>query len=129
MDGRRLRIRHVVALGAAVWAATGFYRVGPAQRGVVQVFGRAGASVGSGPHWTWPWPIGRVTRIEGDRVRSVQLGVSVIETLTGRRPSDARTQFMTGDQGLVQILVRAQYTVRDDRAYLFAVTPAVAEQM
>jgi len=133
MNAKRVttrRLLSVAAVLAAIWLATGLYKVRSEERAVVQVFGAVvDHRVPAGLHWRWPWPIGRATVLASDRVRSVQFGVSQIETVTGRRASDARTQYMTADQGLVQVLVRAQYTIKDERDYLFSVSPELAERM
>ena len=127
------RLVWVVGIAIGVWFASGLFRVGSHERAVVREFGRVTSVPAGGLHWTWPWPIGEVVRLEPDKVRSVQVGMSDLATLTGRRASDARTQYMTGDQGLAQVLVRVQYIVRTGRGdlanYLFRVSPAVAERM
>ena len=129
MKTRRVPALLVFVLAVVGWQATGFYKVRSEQRAVVQRFGKVVDLREGGLHWTLPWPLGRVTMVASDEVRSVQLGLSQVEMVTGRRASDPRTQYLSADQGLVQILVRAQYTVRDEREYLFAVTPDEAERM
>jgi membrane protease subunit HflK len=125
----RTTIVTVLGIAVAVWQGTGLYKVRSEQRAVVQRFGRVVDLREGGLHWTMPWPMGRVTVVASDEVRSVQLGLSQVELVTGRRASDPRTQYLSADQGLVQMLVRAQYTVRDERDFLFAVTPDEAERM
>ena len=45
----------------AIWLLNGFYQIGPAERGVIQRFGKlVGEPRGEGWGWRFPWPIEKV---------------------------------------------------------------------
>ncbi|MGH2570072.1 MAG: FtsH protease activity modulator HflK, partial [bacterium] len=55
---RRLAIRVVPLLAAAVWLWSGFYKVEPEELAVVKRFGRVvERAMPSGLHWRLPWPV------------------------------------------------------------------------
>jgi len=89
----------------AVWAATGFYRVGAAERGVVTRFGRYVETTMPAWHWRYPWPIESVRIVDVARVESI----------------DDKTRMLTSDENLVDISVAVQYRRSDPVKYLFNV--------
>ena len=72
----------VLALGG--YALSGVTVIGPDERAVVRRFGRAlPDDIGPGLHWTWPWPVDSVTRLQPDRIYTVEVGFRA--TQLGRR--------------------------------------------
>src|SRR5262249_55461690 len=120
------------------YAASGLTRVGPEEWAVVRRFGRPlDDDLGPGLHWRWPWPVEEVTRLQPDRVHSVEIGFRSTPGRTSgpaalgwssphagdgvsRYPEEA--VLMTGDGNLVEVQATVRYTVRDPRTYLFAVS-------
>ena len=92
-------------LVAAIWLATGFYRVDAAERGVVTQFGLYQTSTEPGLRWHLPWPIERVER------------VNINEVI----PFKQQTRMLTADENIVVVDLVVQYRRADPVKYLFNV--------
>lgn len=101
--GRMVVIAAVVATIA--WAASGFYTIREAERGVVTRLGKLSHIVQPGLNW-------KPTFI--DRVRAVN-----IESV---RELAASGVMLTADENVVRVEMNVQYRVTDPAAYLFSVT-------
>ncbi|MFQ5808571.1 MAG: FtsH protease activity modulator HflK [Armatimonadota bacterium] len=111
--------RLVVGALALAYAATGVYFVRPNEQAVVRRFGKVIAeSVPPGMHYRLPYPFERVDRVTV-RARRVAVGFSIADSVTGRQPSAAEAQFLTGDRTVVDIQLMVQYAVREPARYLF----------
>ncbi|EXJ14222.1 FtsH protease activity modulator HflK [Imhoffiella purpurea] len=89
-----------------IYLASGFYSVGPEQRGVLYRFGRMlDDRVLPGMHYRLPWPIERVERLATTAVRSIELDLSegAGERLQG--------ELTSGDLGLAAVALVLQYTI------------------
>ena len=95
----------VLGLVVLGWAATGFYQVDDAERGVVLRFGRYVSSSEPGLGWHLPWPI--------ERVEVVNTGEVV--------PFSQQTPMLTADENIVVVDVVVQYRRADPVKYLFNV--------
>jgi membrane protease subunit HflK len=104
--GSSRRTLGIVLLAAIVlWLATGYYQIGPSERGVVQRFGRYIAIEQPGYLWRWPRPIETVTKLD----------VSNPEAL------DSKALMLTTDQSLIDVSWSVQYRISDPLRYLFHV--------
>jgi membrane protease subunit HflK len=63
-----------VGILAAVWMASGLYKVQPAEQGVVMLFGKYVQTTGPGLHWFFPTPIGQVITPDVERINPVEIG-------------------------------------------------------
>jgi modulator of FtsH protease HflK len=102
-DGRVFVLLGVLAL--AVWLMTGFYQVDPAERGVVQRFGRFNEVTDPGPRWHLPSPIETVSKVNISNVNSI----------------DYQSRMLTSDVNLVSISCAIQYQYADPQRVLFKV--------
>src|SRR5579864_779980 len=102
-SGRGTAALALVALAVAVWLGSGYYQVGPSERGIVQRFGRYVATVQPGNGWHWPRPIDTMTKVN----------VANIEAL------DSKAAMLTSDQNLINIGWSVQYRIGDPLRYLF----------
>ncbi|ALM51755.1 FtsH protease activity modulator HflK [Halomonas huangheensis] len=94
----------LLVIGAAIWAASGFYLVDQSERGVVLRFGKFQEVVNPGLQWNPPL-IDDVRMVNVTRVRSV-----------------SQTQSMlTQDENIVSVEISAQYQVADPRSYMLNV--------
>lgn len=93
----------------ALWLIfTSFHSIAPGQRGVVTRLGRYSATLGPGVSLTLPSPIDRVTKIDVENIRSVDLG------------TDSGNDLMiTGDQNLIDIAYSVRWNIRTPELYLF----------
>jgi modulator of FtsH protease HflK len=115
-----------VALGLlAVWVLSGVYLVAPDQQAVETLFGRVVAPrVMPGLHYALPWPVERVTKLKVRQLQRLVVGGDLADGVLGRTPS-LTSQFVTGDQNIINARVVVQYSVGVPADYLFqAQTPA-----
>jgi modulator of FtsH protease HflK len=113
--GRRLYL----FLLAAVWIASGTYLVRPDQQAVVTTFGAVTASqVSPGLHYALPWPIDRVYKLKVHQLRRAVIGGDAADAVLGRLQPGS-SQFLTGDQNLINVRVAVQYSVAQPKNFLF----------
>jgi Cu+-exporting ATPase len=121
-------------LVAAV-ALSGLTVIAPDEIGIVRRFGRVlPEDLEPGPHWRWPWPVETVSRVQRQRVFTVEVGFRTIpgsgtalttrtwaSTHAGdgllRMPDEA--VMITGDGNLLELQCSVRYVIRNPRAYLF----------
>lgn len=87
------------------WAATGFYRVDEAERGVVQRFGAFTKQTNPGLHWHLPYPIETVDLVNANAISNYAY----------------ETEMLTADEQYVFIDMVVQYRRSDPYAYSFNV--------
>ena len=103
-----------------LYLLTGVYVVKTDEQGVVRTLGRASTEPARpGLHYRCPPPFSRLNKVKVYQRKRVSVGFSIADQATGRKPSAAETQFLTGDQNLVNIEMLLQYSIHDPRAYLF----------
>lgn len=95
----------IVVVIALLWAATGFYKVQEAERGVILRFGAHVDTVGSGLHWHLPMPIESVEK------------VNVAE----RRQVPYKATVLTQDENIIELQGSLQYRIDNAENYLFNV--------
>ena len=94
-----------IAVLAVLWLAFNtFVLVTEQQRGVVLRFGSYSRVLQPGPHFKWPWPIERVTKVEATQVKTFTESVPVL----------------TRDENIVRVEINVQYRVGDPKLYLFS---------
>ena len=104
---------------AAVWALSGIYLVAPDQQAVETLFGKVVAPrVMPGLHYALPWPIQSVARLKVRQLQRLVVGGEMADTALGRTPPLA-SQFLTGDQNIINVRVVVQYSVSVPADYLF----------
>lgn len=97
----------VAAAAVIIWAATGFYTIKEADRGVVTRFGKFRHLVEPSLHWK-PTFIDSVQAVNIESVR--ELAASGV--------------MLTSDENVVRVEMNVQYRVTDPQRYLFSVTSA-----
>lgn len=105
LGGRVFGIAAVAAV--VIWAATGFYTIKEAERGVVTRFGKFSHLVEPGLNWK-PTFIDNVTAVNVESVR--ELAASGV--------------MLTSDENVVRVEMNVQYRVTDPERYLFSVASA-----
>jgi membrane protease subunit HflK len=99
------------AIGAILllWLVlTSTHVVAPGQRGVVNRFGRYSATLSPGVGFTLPSPIDRVTKIDVENIRSIDLG-----------STEGNDLMLTGDQNLLDIAYSVRWNIRTPELYLY----------
>lgn len=102
-----------------LWLLSGVYLVAPDQQAVETLFGKVVAPrVMPGLHYALPWPVERVIRLKVRQQQRLVVGGDVPDTVLGRtRP--LFSQFITGDQNIINMRVVVQYSVGVPVNYLF----------
>ena len=109
----------VIAAIVVLWAASGFYRVLPDERGVVLRFGAYNRETDPGLNYHLPAPIESVLTPSVTRVNRTEIGYRSGETRTsgGARPEEAL--MLTGDENIVDINFTVFWVIKSARDYLF----------
>jgi membrane protease subunit HflK len=122
---------------AAVWLATGIYRVEPDQQGLVLRFGAYAYSAPPGLNYHAPWPIESVLILPVTRINRVEIGFRSAtddepeitprtpegreEPARGLPPRDLveESLMLTGDENIVDINASVFWRISDASAYAF----------
>lgn len=96
-----------LAIIAILWALSGIFVVGPAEKAVILKFGKYVETVGPGPHWI-PRIISTKIVLDVDRVSDYSYSA----------------QMLTKDENLVSVSIAVQYKIGDLENYLFNVADA-----
>lgn len=94
-----------VMIAVALWLASGYYQIGPSERGVVQRFGRFVAVEQPGHIWRWPRPIETVNKLDVANPEGVE----------------AKALMISADQSLIDVSWSVQFRISDPLRYLFHV--------
>ncbi len=116
-----------VLLLVLLWFASGLYVVGPGERGVVLLFGRAVEQTEPGLRYHLPWPIQSHELVDVAQVRRAEIGFRNGGEASARRSGRGGTQtiphealMLTGDENIVDVQLFVQYRVQDPVKFLFA---------
>jgi membrane protease subunit HflK len=112
-------LRRAAVAITAVWLLTSVFLVAPDEQAVVTRFGAVvEPRVMPGIHLSLPWPIDRVARLKVQQLQRLVLGGdSPASTPDGTR--SLQSQWMTGDQNIINMRVVVQYSVSAPVDYLF----------
>jgi len=102
-----------------LWVLSGIYLVNPDQQAVETMFGKVVAPrVLPGLHYAWPWPIESVTKLKVRQLQRLVVGGDLPDSVLGRTQPLA-SQFISGDQNIINMRVVVQYSVGIPADYLF----------
>jgi Cu+-exporting ATPase len=117
----------LVLLAGVVYGLSGLTAIGPDEVGVVRRFGRPlTPELEPGLSWCWPWPIDTVTRVQPDRIRTVEVGFrsapgaavpadglswSSAHGGTGFLRIPDESVMITGDGNLVELQASVRYAI------------------
>lgn len=109
---------------AAVWLASGFYRVQTNQEGVVLLFGKLYNKTTPGLHWFWPAPIGHALTPDITNVRRLEVGyrsASEAARRANRGTVDVPEEslILTSDQNISDVDFAVFWYVKDAEQFLF----------
>lgn len=112
--------RRNVAIGLVVlWLLSGLYVVPPQEQAVETVFGAVtDGRVLPGVHYNAPWPAGSVYRLKVRQLQRAVIGGEIADRVT-RQADPLASQFLTGDQNIIQVNTVVQYSVSEPVDYLF----------
>jgi membrane protease subunit HflK len=102
-----------------LWLLSGTFLVQPDQQAVVTRFGAVtDPRVSPGLHYALPWPIDRVYKLKVRQTRRLAIGGDLTDGVLGRS-QPAASQFVTGDQNIINASVVVQYSIGDPALFLF----------
>jgi modulator of FtsH protease HflK len=111
--------RQAVAGALVLWILSGAYIVETDQQAVVTRFGAvAEPRVFPGVHYALPWPVESVWKLRVRQLRRLVIGGEAADLVLGRTEAQA-SQFLTGDQNIIQMRVVVQYSVGVPADFLF----------
>jgi membrane protease subunit HflK len=108
-------------LGGAVllWLLSGVFIVQTDRQAVVTRFGAVvEPRVLPGVHYALPWPVDRVDKLKVQQLQRLVIGGEATDLVLGRTQPLA-SQFLTGDQNIINMRVVVQYSVGVPQDYLF----------
>jgi membrane protease subunit HflK len=117
----------IILAAAAVilvlWAATGIYRVGPDELGVVQRFGAYRETTVPGLHYHLPSPIESVETPKVTLVNRTEIGLAGESSIRGstRQELPEEALMLTGDENIVDINVTVLWVIKNAQDYLFKI--------
>jgi len=95
----------------ALWILfTSVHRIGPQQRGVVTVFGRYASTLRPGIGFSLPYPLGGVTKLDVEEIRTV--------SIPGR---EGENLILTGDQNVIDLAYSVRWNIKSPELYLFQI--------
>jgi membrane protease subunit HflK len=113
--------RLIVLVAVAIYILSGIYVVQPDERGVISRLGRVvAADVQPGIHYRIPWPIDSVARPQVTAVKRMSIGYKIVDQVRGLSPEPRETQFVTGDENIIEVQLLVQYVVKDPARFLYA---------
>src|SRR5205823_297253 len=103
----------------ALWILTSVYLVAPEQQAVVTRFGSVvEPRVMPGIHLSLPWPIDVVSKLKVQQLQRLVVGGDIPDGVLGRT-QPLQSQWITGDQNIINMRVVVQYSVSVPADYLF----------
>ena len=113
--------RLIVLVAVAIYLLSGIYVVQPDERGVIARFGKVvTANVQPGIHYRIPWPVDTVARPQVTAVKRMSIGYKIVDQVRGLTPEPRETQFVTGDENIIEVQLLIQYVVKDPALFLYA---------
>ncbi|MSV27736.1 MAG: FtsH protease activity modulator HflK [Bryobacterales bacterium] len=118
-EAQRGRFKQAAYAAASIWLLTSIFLVAADQQAVVTRFGKVvEPRVPPGIHLALPWPIERVTKLKVQQLRRLVVGGDLPDSVLGRAQPLA-SQFLTGDQNIINLRVAVQYSVGVPADYLY----------
>jgi modulator of FtsH protease HflK len=107
--GGRPWIVYGIAIVALLWIAfTSIHRIGPNEKGVVTTLGAHTGTIQPGIGFSWPYPIGAVSKVDVTGIRDLQIPGGRTENL-----------ILTGDQNVINLGYTVRWTISSPELYLF----------
>lgn len=136
IENRRRWVRPALAAAAGLYVASGIYVLAPHERGVIERFGRKILPYREpGLHYKLPWPAERLTRIDAERVRVVEVGFRSGAEYAGSEPAayewnvqhragrfrrmPEESLMLSGDQNMLEVTATVHYRLSHPDDFLF----------
>lgn len=117
---RAISGRNLLAVAVALWLLSGIYLISTEQQAVLTTFGAiANDRVTPGVGWHWPWPVGAVHKLKVRELKRAFIGGEVADEANALPADPVLSQFLTGDQNILNVRAVVQYSIADPAQYLF----------
>ena len=111
LPGGRPYVIYGIVIAVLLWIAfTSVHRIGPQERGVVTTFGWYSGTLQPGIGFSWPWPMGSVTKVDVAGVRDIRIPNGNSENL-----------ILTSDQNVINLGYTVRWNIRSPELYLFQI--------
>lgn len=100
-----------------LYVLSGFYIIGPGEKGVVLLFGKVNSVAEPGLRYRLPRPFMSHIVVDTSRVRQAEIGYRERERT--RIPVPSESLMLTGDENIVEVQLFVQYIVQDPIKFLF----------
>jgi len=108
-DGRPYWLYGLVAFIALWILFTSVWRIGPQERGVVTTLGSYSRTMGPGIGFSWPSPIGSVTKLDVEEIRTIAI------------PGSGENLILTGDQNVIDLAYSVRWNIKNPELYAFQI--------
>jgi membrane protease subunit HflK len=109
----------ILLVAAAIWGASGFYRVQPDEQGVVMRFGAWDRTTQPGLNYHLPTPIESAFTPKVTRVNRVDVGFR--QAGGGKSNVPEESLMLSGDENIVKVYFTAFWVIKDAGKYLFEI--------
>jgi len=107
----------IILVPLILYVLSGFYIVGPGEKGVVLLFGKEHSITDPGLRYRLPKPFMMHIIVDIAKVRRAEIGFRTDGSRTRSVPAEAL--MLTGDENIVDVQLFVQYMVRDPVKFLF----------
>ncbi len=114
----------VLLVVVLIYFMTGFYRVGPGEKGGELLLGKISGVTDPGLHYCLPPPFMNRSVVQVAKVRRAEIGFRSDGTRS--RSLQAESLMLTGDENIGEVHFSVQYVVRDPVKFLFGAKDPVA---
>jgi len=117
---KQLSAKHLGMGILALWLLGGTYVVPTEEQAVLTTFGAvANDRVTPGVGWHWPWPVGRVHKLRVRELKRAFIGGEVADEANALPADPVLSQFLTGDQNILNLRAVVQYSIAEPASFLF----------
>lgn len=115
-------VKWLFSIAGSLYLLSGFYLVPTNSLGVQSLFGRVvNARVAPGLHYNWPYPIGKVDKIQSQEKKRISVGFEFSDQAIGRASNPSDGEFLSGDRNIIKMEMVLQYSILEPFDYLFSV--------
>ena len=110
-------IAAIAAVGFALWAASGFYKVQPNEEAVVTTFGAYSRNEAPGLHYHLPTPIEHVEKVAVTTLNRLDIGGT--GAVDGDPEASKESLMLTSDENIIDVKFSVTWRVADASRFLF----------
>ncbi len=116
--GGKVGIAAALVVALFLWGVSGFFVIQPGELGVIQRFGKYVRDAPAGWGYTWPYPVGAVTKVNIERINRIDVGMRIVDdarrgSATPRDVPEERLM-LTGDENIVDVDFSVLWKIQPD---------------